>query len=181
VDDAIFRTATCDDCEKIAELHVTVWRETYRLLAPSSAYEALDESRRQEHWAELLARVPAQSRTVVSETNGRVVAFGHAGPSTHQAFLGSGEIVHLYVHQLFQGAGLGHMLLDDLQSFLLGAGHLSIKLAVVAGNDRALRFYEQAGGRVVGRYVDGVLWRSENLIVELANPTTHDEPVIERV
>jgi ribosomal protein S18 acetylase RimI-like enzyme len=181
VDDAIFRTATCDDCEKIAALHVEVWRETYRLLAPSSAYEALDESRRQEHWAELLARVPAQSRTVVAETNGCVVAFGHAGPSTHQAFLGSGEILHLYVHQRFQGVGLGRKLLDDLQSFLLSTGHLSIKLAVVVGNDGALQFYERAGGRVVGRYVDGVLWRSENLIVELANPTTHGEPVIERV
>jgi ribosomal protein S18 acetylase RimI-like enzyme len=181
VEDAIFRTATWGDCEKIAALHVKVWRETYRLLAPNSAYEALDESRRQQYWAELLARDPAKSRTVVAEANGRVVAFGHAGPSTHQAFLGSGEIVHLYVHQRFQGVGLGRRLLDDLHSFLFGAGHLSVKLAVVAGNDGAIRFYEQAGGRVVGRYVDGVLWRSENLLVELANPTTHGEPVIERV
>ena len=168
VDDATFRTATWGDCENIAALHVEVWRETYRLLAPSSAYETLDESRRQEHWAELLARDPAQSHTVVAEANGCLVAFGHAGPSTHEAFLGSGEILHLYVHQRFQGVGLGRKLLDDLQSFLLSTGHLSIKLAVVLGNERALRFYERAGGRVVGRFVDGVLWRSENLIVELA-------------
>ena len=166
VDDVMFRAATWNDRNQIAALHVTVWRETFRLLAPNSAYEALDESRRQEHWTELLARDSARSRTVVAEANGDLVSFGHAGPSTHEAFLGAGEIVLLYVHQLFQGAGIGRQLLDDLQSFLLDRGHRSVNLAVVNGNDGALRFYERAGGRVVGRYVDGVLWRSENLIVE---------------
>jgi ribosomal protein S18 acetylase RimI-like enzyme len=173
MDDVIFRTATRNDRDQIAALHVMVWRETYRLLAPSSAYEALDESRRQEHWTELLARDSARSRTVVAEANGDLVAFGHAGPSTHEAFLGAGEIIHLYVHQLFQGAGLGRQLLDDLQSFLLDVGHRSVKLAVVNGNDAALRFYQRAGGRVVDQYVDGVLWRSKNLIIEFeVAPTT---------
>ncbi len=168
VDDVTFRTATWDDRDQIAAIHVLVWRETYRLLAPSPAYKALDESRRRKHWTDLLGRDSSESRTVVAETNGRLVAFGHAGPSTHEAFLGAGEIIHLYVHQLFQGDGLGRQVLDDLRSFLHDAGHRSVKLAVVDGNDGALRFYERAGGQVVRTYVDGVLWRSENLIVEFA-------------
>ncbi len=168
MNDVLLRTANPEDRDQLAALHVTVWRETYRILAPSSAYDALDESHRQEHWDVLLARSSAESRTVVADVNGRLVAFGHAAPATHEALIGAGEIVHLYVHPEFQGAGLGRQILDDLRAFLCDTGHQLVRLAVVSGNEGALRFYERAGGRPVGQYVDGVLWRSENVIVEFA-------------
>jgi ribosomal protein S18 acetylase RimI-like enzyme len=166
-----------EDRDSIAALHVAVWRDTYRHLAPAAAYQALDETAREGHWDDLLGRDPAESMTVVAESAGSIVAFGHAGPSTHPALLGAGEIVHLFVHRDFQRAGLGHALLDELHSFLVQAGHLTVKLAVVIGNDRALRFYERRGSRVIGRFVDGVLWRSKNLIVELTGPTVESKLV----
>ncbi len=46
------------------------------------------------------------------------------------------------------------------------SGYSVVKLAVVSGNDNAVRFYEREGGSVVGNFVDGVLWRSDNIILE---------------
>ncbi len=79
---------------------------------------------------------------------------------------GAGEIVHLYIEPSMQGLGVGKALLQRSKEFLGASGHLAVKLSVVAGNDRAVRFYEREGGRVVGKFVDGVLWRSENLIIQ---------------
>ncbi len=169
-DDLIIRSARLEDLDALARLHVLVWRDTYRLLAPAAAYEALDESKRRKHWEELLNRNPAQWQTLVAEHDSRLVGFGHAGPASHEVMTGAGEIVHLYVDPSSQGHGIGRTLLHQLMAFLTSTGHSTIKLAVVRGNDQALRFYERAGGRVVGEFVDGVLWRSENLVIEFPSP-----------
>ena len=79
---------------------------------------------------------------------------------------GAGEIVHLYVDPSSQGRGIGRTLLHRLTLFLEATGWSRIKLAVVRGNDQAVRFYKREGGRVVGGFVDGVLWHSENLVIE---------------
>jgi GNAT superfamily N-acetyltransferase len=148
---------------------VLVWRATYRTLAPSAAYEALDVDRRTAHWSDLLERDEAHSATFVADHEGQLVGFAHAGPGSHEAMEGSGEVVHLYVDPAVQGFGIGPQLLNEARAFLSIAGPATVRLAVVRGNDDALRFYEREGGRVVGTFVDGVLWRSENVIVEFTN------------
>ena len=162
----VYRDANWDDLDALAALHVRVWRDTYRLLAPTAAYEALDEAKRRQHWDELLRRDPSTWRTMVAEYNGRLVGLGHAGTGTHEVMAGAGEIVHLYVDPEMQGRGIGSSLLLELRRFLMASGHPVVRLAVVEGNSQALRFYERAGGRIVGDFVDGVLWRSHNHIVE---------------
>ena len=83
-DDLTIRSARSEDLDALARLHVLVWRDTYRLLAPASAYEALDESKRRRHWEELLQRDPAQWQTVVAEHDGRRVG-------SHRRDLRTGE------------------------------------------------------------------------------------------
>ena len=137
-DELTIRSARSDDLDALARLHVLVWRDTYRLLAPASAYEALNESKRRGHWVELLQRDPAQWHTAVAECRGRLVGFGHAGPGSHEAMAGAGEIVHLYVDCSSQGLGIGRLLLHRLKLFLEATGWSRIKLAVVRGNDQAV-------------------------------------------
>jgi hypothetical protein len=48
------RHAIPADAAAIAHLHVEVWRETYRDLAPPEAYAALDEARRLASWQDML-------------------------------------------------------------------------------------------------------------------------------
>ncbi len=165
-DNVTIRHATKGDRDALAALHVLVWRDTYGLLAPAVAYEALDEVKRREHWDELLVRDPDHWVTMVATLDGALVGFGHAGPGTHEVMHEAGEVVHLYVDPTSQGRGIGRALLRQLKQFLTGSGHSVIKLAVVADNDHAVRFYEREGARVVGNFVDGVLWRSDNLVME---------------
>ena len=87
-------------------------------------------------------------------------------PSTRQ---GTGEVVHLYVDPSVQGQGIGGALLREMTAFLHASGFSVVRLAIVRGNDQALRFYERNGGRVVASFVDGVLWRSDNLVIELSS------------
>lgn len=169
------RPATVDDRDPIAALHVDVWRATYRELAPTAAYQALDEARRAGHWHELLQRDPQESVTlVVEDQNGAIVAFGHAGPGQHDVMRGAGEVLHLYVHGRVAGLGIGRLLFAELVAFLRCAGADRVRLAVVEGNERAIAFYERAGGRCTGTFVDGVLWRSNNLIYEWELATPQD-------
>ncbi len=160
------RTATPADVDALAALHVRVWRATYAQLAPREAYDALDESRRRPHWDGLLRRDPATSISLIAEDGGRAVGLGHACPAGHEALGDAGEILHLYVDPEHQGTGLGRELFGRLRTFLTGRGHRVVRLAVVEGNDPAIGFYERQGGRRVGSYVDGVLWRSQNLVYE---------------
>ncbi len=78
----------------------------------------------------------------------------------------AGDVIHLYVDPTSQGRGIGRALLRQLRQFSAGRGNSVIKLAVVAGNDHVVRFYEREGARVVGNFVDGVLSRSDNLVME---------------
>ncbi len=165
-DDLIVRQATQGDRDALAALHVLVWRDTYGRLAPAVAYEALDEAKRREHWDELLVRDPDRWVTLVAALDGALVGFGHAGPGTHQVMHEAGEVIHLYVDPTWQRRGIGSALLGQLRQFLTDSGYSVVKLAVVSGNDHAVRFYEREGGSVVGNFVDGVLWRSNNIIVE---------------
>ncbi len=166
--DVTYRVATTSDRDALAALHVLVWRDTYRDLAPATAYRALDETNRRSHWDDLLQRDSATALTLVAESGGSLAGFGHASPGTHEVMVGAGEVVHLYVDPAFQGRGIGMTMLRELTRFLTAAGHTVVRLAVVRGNDQAVRFYERAGGRIIGEFVDGVLWRSDNHIIEIA-------------
>jgi ribosomal protein S18 acetylase RimI-like enzyme len=61
--------------------------------------------------------------------------------------------------------GVGRRLMSALTQALAVQGYEGCALAVVAGNDRAARFYRRLGGREIGRFTDpGPLWRSENIV-----------------
>lgn len=161
----LLRPGVVGDIDRLAALHVSVWRDTYRELAPKAAFDALNERHRREHWQQMLSR-GSESFTVVAEVDERLVGFGHASPATHAAMGNVGEIVHLYVDRDSQGGGIGLAMFRSLFDFLREQGHPVVRLGVVDGNTNAISFYERQGGQRTGTYVDGVLWRSTNLIYE---------------
>lgn len=165
------RSALPADAPAIARLHVAVWRETYRNLAPAIAYEALDETLRRRRWNEILAATKPRQSALVAECAGGLAGFGLAGPAEDPAFGGRSEVKFLYVDLCFQRRGIGRAMLARLAQDMMAAGFPGIALGVVAGNDRAIAFYEGLGGRQVGNYIDpGPLWRSENLIYAWDGP-----------
>jgi ribosomal protein S18 acetylase RimI-like enzyme len=147
----------------IAVLHVAVWRDTYRELAPPSAMGALDVGRRQARWQAILAD-PAQI-ALVAEIGGVLAGFGLAGPPGDPAFGDRGEVKYLYVGRDFARRGLGRRLLAAMAAALAERGYPALGLGVVVGNDPAIAFYEAQGGRRIGAYTDpGPMWRSDNLL-----------------
>jgi ribosomal protein S18 acetylase RimI-like enzyme len=159
------RAATADDSDRIADLHVTVWRATYRDLAPAAAFAALDQALRRRRWAEHFASPAPGTAVLVAERDGAMLGFGYAGPATLPALGPRGEFKSLYVSTAHQGHGAGRRLMAAMARHLQSVGFSSGALGVVRGNHPAIEFYRRLGGRHAGDYLDpGPVWRSDNLV-----------------
>lgn len=159
-------TATADDAEAIAALHVAVWRLTYHDLAPAEAVATLDFDRRIGQWQRRLAVDHGENPVLVARSEGIIVGFVAGTLSAAAVFEGRAEISHLYVGRETQGQGLGRLLLETMRSRLFGKGATGVGLGVVDGNDAAVGFYRALGGKIIGRYTDpGPIWPSDNLIM----------------
>lgn len=160
-----FHEAGLDDAAALAALHVRVWRETYRDMAPPAAWTALDEARRLPQWQEHLTK-GAPGGAMLARLDG--AAIGLVSWSVTQDPVGGprGEVRHLYVEVACRGRGIGQRLLVEALDRLHRAGCDSAVLAVVAKNYPARRFYAALGGVETGAFTDpGPLWRSDNVRV----------------
>lgn len=160
------RSAGIADAEAIARLHVAVWRQTYRDLAPREAFAALDERYRLARWQEKLACPQADQLVLLAEMGDRLVGMGAAGAPSDDAFGGRGEIKFLYVDQAVKRQGIGRRLLRHLALHLAERRYPGAALGVVEGNRAAAAFYQALGARVIGRQLDpGPIWRSHNIVM----------------
>ncbi|MEM1302383.1 MAG: GNAT family N-acetyltransferase [Pseudomonadota bacterium] len=161
--DAQYRRAGPDDLSAIVDLHVDVWRTTYRTLAPPAAFQALGPDKRRAGWTKTLAA--ADQATLIATLENNLVGFISVGPASQAAFGDAGEVKHLYVASAAARRGIGQTLLSLGFDHLRNAGHTKAALAVVQGNTQAEAFYTAQGGQVTGHFTDaGPLWRSDNII-----------------
>jgi len=159
------RFAQPADIDALAVLHVAIWRETYRDLAPAEAFSALDVPRRKAFWEDKFAH-PAKAQCVLlAEVDGVLAGFCLASASSNPTFGEMADIKFLYVSGTFKRQGIGKRLLAEAAQYLAAKGYRSAGLGVVEGNEPAIRFYTALGGLETGRYTDaGPLWRSPNII-----------------
>ncbi|PWK62896.1 GNAT family N-acetyltransferase [Roseicyclus mahoneyensis] len=169
------RAAHAIEAERLARLHVAVWRDTYGHIAPPEAYRLLDETRRLPYWRATLASGEPTTGAMLAERSGDILGLVSFGSPSQPALSGAVEIKHLYVLAQARGAGLGARLLLGALDHFRGLGLPDACLAVVAANTRARTFYAAMGGTETGAFIDaGPLWRSENVIVrwQLGAPRT---------
>ncbi|SCX28631.1 Protease synthase and sporulation negative regulatory protein PAI 1 [Agrobacterium sp. DSM 25558] len=160
------RAACVRDAREVAILHVAVWQQTYRDLAPENAFVTLDESYRFEKWNEKLSVPEADQLVLVAEKENRLVGIAAAGAPSEKAFGGRGEIKFLYIDPDFKRQGIGRHLLRNLATHLRDRQYPGVALSVVEGNRAATAFYEALGAEIIGRYVDpGPIWRSQNIVM----------------
>lgn len=163
--DIWLRPALPSDAEAIAALHVRVWRDAYKGLAPKAAWDALTEEVRLARWREVLTDDDPRRFTLVAEHAGRIAGFGTACAPTEAVFEGRGEVRWLHVDPAAQGRGVGRRLMSALSRQLADWGYGGCALAVVVGNAPAMLFYERLGGRRAGGFTDpGPLWPSDNIV-----------------
>jgi len=136
--------ATSDDCRGIAEVHVESWQHAYKDILPEHYLASLSVVEREAMWRRMIERQP--SHLLLARAGGQVagfVAFGASrdeGASAHCA-----EIWAIYVRPAFWSVGAGRQLWFSALQQVLAEGYKTVSLWVIAGNQRAVRFYERAG------------------------------------
>lgn len=127
---AVIRAAAEPDADRIAQIWQTGWHDAHDARVP----EALIAHRTPESY-------PPRARdrlahTVVADLDGRVVGF---------IVIEHDEVEQLYVDAAARGTGVAQQLMAHAEREIAAAGHPEAWLAVVAGNDRAIAFYEKSG------------------------------------
>jgi ribosomal protein S18 acetylase RimI-like enzyme len=165
--------ATPDDCPAIAALHVASWQQAYAHLLPAEYLASLSVARREASWRQVLAE--DRSELLVARSGTEVLGFVSFGPSRDaDAPAGRGEVWALYVSPGAWSTGVGRALWDAGRERLVALGFRSVSLWVLAGNERALRFYRLAGfsveeGCETTFEMGGAMLREVRLLIE--NPT----------
>ncbi|HET7782160.1 MULTISPECIES: GNAT family N-acetyltransferase [Micrococcaceae] len=139
------RRAAASDVERLAEVHVLCWQETYRGMLSDGFLASQKTGSRLQLWRHLLEAAEPAHAWVASD-GGTVVGFagirrepgaashGFAPPSS-----GDLELWGLYLLASHQGLGLGRRLLAA------ALGNEAASLWVAADNQRAIGFYRHFG------------------------------------
>lgn len=136
--------ATSEDCRSIAEVHVESWQHAYRSILPEQYLASLSVVEREAMWHRMVERQLSHLR--LARNAGEVVGFVAFGPSRDEgAPSDQAEVWALYVKAGFLSTGVGRLLWLSALQQILADGYKSVGLWVIAGNERAIRFYERAG------------------------------------
>jgi GNAT superfamily N-acetyltransferase len=132
----VVRKAIPDDAERIADIQITGWRETYAHLLSPDFLAGLEPQT--EGYREGIARA-VRAVYNVAELDGDIVGFAIAGPPREDDPPRDWELALLYQYARAHGSGTGQALLDA------AVGDRSAFLWVAEGNPRAQAFYRRNG------------------------------------
>jgi GNAT superfamily N-acetyltransferase len=157
------RPATEGDLASVTEIRIRSWRAGYAGLLPAAALDGMDAEadlrRRREFFR---AGPPGITTLVATDPAGITAAFCILGPYRDDerdlgeaALSGSvGEVYALYTDPPRWGGGAGRALLAAAVELLAERGLRPVRLWVLAGNQRARRFYESSGFAADGTVAD---------------------------
>jgi GNAT superfamily N-acetyltransferase len=142
-DGVSIRRAEPTDAEQLAHLHLDVWDDAYTGLMPQGILddrrEKVDE--RIERWGDILGQ---EKPTWIALDGTRLVGFSGIGPARDNDVDLDVELYALYVRAAYYGTGVGYALFEQ------ALGDRAAYLWVLAGNERAIAFYERQGFRFDG-------------------------------
>lgn len=137
----VIRDAAEGDIAEIADIKVRNWSDTYGpLIPPAVLARFLDPVKSASEMRSALA-TPGVVLLVGEAEKGGVAGFS----LTYLTRAPEPWLESLHVLQDVRGRGLGTSLLRATAARVLAAGHRSMALGVIVGNDQAARFYERLG------------------------------------
>ena len=143
----MIRSALPSDGKAIAHVHISSWQAAYRDLMPADYLHSLSATlaRREAFWSRSIES--GESNVVVAEAGGQVVGWICIGAGRDEdAVVGdSGEVMAIYVLAAHWHTGVGQALWQAGVQQLIAQGFQRLTLWVLAGNERAIRFYRRAG------------------------------------
>ena len=139
------RSATPDEAEKLASLHVTTWQQAYAELLPNEYLLSLTPAQRLPMWQQLL-NSPERVAIFVADHEGNPIGFSCGGISNDEdAGSSTGEMWSIYLLREFWSKGIGSDLHDVLLEELKRRGFDEATLWVMESNERTRRWYERQG------------------------------------
>jgi GNAT superfamily N-acetyltransferase len=138
----ILRPATPEDAIAVARVHVRSWQVAYRGLMPDDYLDALAPEDRAARYT-FGERAPDRPATIVALDGQTICGFAMVGPSRDER--STGELYALYVDPDRWGTGVGRALINAAREELVNRGFQAASLWVLAGNERAERFYRLDG------------------------------------
>jgi len=142
------RTARLGDETGIARVHDAAWRDAYRGVIPGRELERMIVRRGPVWWRRA---IEGGTRLIVLDFADTVAGYASYGRNRMPQLVYSGEIFELYLAPEYQGMGLGRRMFEASRSDLSNHGYHSFVVWALAGNERAVAFYEKLGGSVVRR------------------------------
>lgn len=137
------RTASVEDAEAIAQIHIYSWQKMYRDFIPETILQNLSLQERTQQWYDLLKRYV---KVLIIETNNQLVGFASIGVFDDFDADGSmGEIKAIYLHPDYWRKGLGTQLCLAALSELAALGYRKVLLWVFEDNIQARKFYDALG------------------------------------
>ncbi len=149
------RVASIEDAERIAEIHVACWQETYRGMLPDHLLDQMTVADRAEMWRWVFGSFEAGAfgQCAVLEQGGQAVGFAGFCAQRDAGLMAQGfggEISAIYVRRACQGQGAGRLLMRWCAGTLVAAGVQSAALWALRENAPARGFYERLGGETCG-------------------------------
>jgi RimJ/RimL family protein N-acetyltransferase len=152
------RAAVPQDAPALARVIVDSSRAAHQGQVPDEVLtrvpltEAYAESER--NWLRTLHEIAADPQpheciAVAEDEQGAVVGLAMGGPARGTVAEGTGEVYVLYVLPEYHGRGLGRSLVQAVAHDLAHHGMRALRIACLAANTPARRFYERIGGRVI--------------------------------
>jgi GNAT superfamily N-acetyltransferase len=126
----ILRPATAEDVSSIASIWYRGWQDGHIGHVPEELTTARTE---RSFWNRAAQRL---LDTTVAEIEGAVAGF---------VMVVDDEVEQVYVDTEQRGSGVANVLLTEAERRVRHGGHETAWLAVVAGNERARRFYAKRG------------------------------------
>jgi GNAT superfamily N-acetyltransferase len=128
--DVVLRPAAAGDISSIARIWHRGWQDGHVGHVPEELTTARTE---QSFWSRAAERLPD---TTIAEIDGAVAGF---------VMVVADEVEQVYVGEEYRGSGVANLLLAEAERQVRQSGHDTAWLAVVAGNERARRFYAKRG------------------------------------
>ena len=147
------RDARESDADAIAALHADSWRRHYRGAYLDSFLDGNVLDDRITVWRERLAESHSKRITVVAESAGELVGFGHAVVDDDFHF---GTLLdNLHVEHRHKRLGIGRQLMRAVAQRAIERGSRALYLWVLEQNTAAQAFYAAQGGRCVEQCLRG--------------------------
>ena len=135
------------DAPALGEVHAASWREAYAGILPPRTLMRFIAGRDLAWWV----RAVRGGGVLALEADERVVGYASMGRNRTSALPQGGEIYELYLLPEYQGVGLGTHLFGaaraHLSGTLLSGRREGCVVWCIEENERAMRFYGNAGGR----------------------------------